>query len=110
MKLLFDQTLSPKLVHSTTDLYPGSAHVRDLGLSRATDAQIWEYARIHEFAIVTKDSDFPERALVSGPPPKVIWIQLGNCATDEVLRLLRARHETLASVMDREDSDLLAIR
>jgi len=41
---------------------------------------------------VSKDDDFLPRSLVRGPPPKVIWVRLGNCTTGEVEALLRARH------------------
>ena len=40
MKLLFDQNLSPRLVHLLADLYPGSTHVRDVGLGEADDVTI----------------------------------------------------------------------
>jgi predicted nuclease of predicted toxin-antitoxin system len=29
---------------------------------------------------------------VRGAPPKVIWVRLGNCPTDDVEGVLRARH------------------
>ena len=45
MKLLLDQNLSHRLVAALADLYPGSAHVRDLGLKEAADEAIWDYAR-----------------------------------------------------------------
>ena len=40
---------------------------------------------------MTKDEDFHRLSVLHGPPPKVIWIRLGNCSTDEVIRLLRRR-------------------
>ena len=58
MKLLFDQNLSPRLPLLLRDLYPGSVHVRELGLKDAEDAAIWDYARTHGIVIVSKDSDF----------------------------------------------------
>lgn len=58
MKLLFDENLPPRLVAGLSDVFPGSVHVRDVGLSRATDAAIWGYARDHGLTIVSKDSDF----------------------------------------------------
>lgn len=42
------------------------------------DALIWEHARKHDLTIITKDSDFSSRILISSPPPKVIHIRLGN--------------------------------
>jgi CubicO group peptidase (beta-lactamase class C family) len=45
--------LVPRLV----DVYPNSAHVRDLGLASADDERIWRHAATAGFAIVTKDND-----------------------------------------------------
>ena len=75
MKLLFDQNVSPRLVADLSDMYPGSVHVRDVGLARANDAAIWSYARDHGLTIVSKDSDFHQVSFLRGPPPKVIWIR-----------------------------------
>ena len=44
MKLLFDENLSPLLAKMLEPLYPGSVHVRDVNLSRASDEEIWNYA------------------------------------------------------------------
>ena len=61
MKLLFDQNVSPWLCRTLSDLFPGSAQVRDLGLREADDTIVWEYAARHGFAIVAKDADFRQR-------------------------------------------------
>ena len=50
MKLLFDQNLSFKLCPALADLFPGSSQVRLLGLERADDRTIWEYAKANHFA------------------------------------------------------------
>jgi len=89
LKLLLDQNLSPLLVENLHDLFPGSAHTEALGLARADDSSIWEYARENGFAIVTKDADFSERGVLYGSPPKVIWIRRGNCSTAEIAEILR---------------------
>ena len=56
----------------------------------ANDAAIWAHARDGNFIIVSKDDDFRSLALVRGPPPKVIWLQIGNASTAAVATLLRA--------------------
>jgi predicted nuclease of predicted toxin-antitoxin system len=91
MKLLLDQNVSPKLVQRLADLFPGSAHVRSVGLDRADDDQVWEYARQSGFSIVTKDEDYDEMSVVRGSPPKVIWLQMGNCTTAELESSFRTR-------------------
>jgi predicted nuclease of predicted toxin-antitoxin system len=95
MKLLFDQHLSPRLVARLADLYPGSEHVLSLGLDRSSDNDVWDYARLHDLVIVTKDADFNNMGVVRGFPPKVIWLLLGNCKTAQVAAVLRSNHATI---------------
>jgi predicted nuclease of predicted toxin-antitoxin system len=102
MRLLFDQNLSPKLVSRLADLFPGSSHVQSEGLDRANDDQVWEYAHLNRFAIVTKDADFNNLSVVRGSPPKVIWLLLGNCTSAQVETVLRARYADI----DAFDKDL----
>ena len=77
------------------DVYPDCQHVRNVGLSDASDTQVWGYARSNGYTIISKDIDFYQRSLVLGFPPKVIWVRLGNCSTAAVEQLLR---EHLATV------------
>ena len=90
MKLLFDANLSPTLVAHLRTHYPGSLHVRDIGLSAGSDAQIWEHAKAEGYVIVSKDTDFRERSFVEGFPPKIVWLDLGNAGTMEIAARLRA--------------------
>ncbi len=73
MKLLLDENLSDRIIHRIVDLYPNSEHVKTLGLINTDDAIIWEYAKTNDFAIVSKDSDFYQRSLLYGHPPKFIF-------------------------------------
>ena len=93
MRLLFDHNLSPRLTALLSDVYPGCTHVQFVGLERATDGAVWVYAREQDFTIVTRDSDFHERSLISGSPPKIVWIRRGNCSTTMIHDILR-RHAT----------------
>lgn len=95
MKLLFDQNLSHKLVGHLDDVFPDSEHVRNVGLREAADHVIWEFAKSKGFAIVSKDDDFHQTSFLHGPPPKVIWVKLGNCSTEDVERVLRKNFENL---------------
>lgn len=92
MKLLFDENLSPKLPKLLASLFPGSQHLRECGLKGAKDKVIWEYAHINGFTIVSKDSDFYQRTLLFGSPPKLIWLRIGNCTRVELVDLI-TRHE-----------------
>lgn len=101
MKLLFDQNLSPRLVQRLADVFPDSSHVFFLGLDQADDREVWEYAREHHFAIVSKDADFGEISTLRGVPPQVVWLRVGNCTTNSVEDLLRANHKRIER-MERE--------
>jgi predicted nuclease of predicted toxin-antitoxin system len=91
MKLLFDQNLSPKLVNSLADLFPGSIHVQSVGLDCANDDQVWAHAQQKGPAIVSTDADYNNLSVFRGWPPKVIWLQMGNCTTAQVEAVFRAR-------------------
>ena len=108
MKLLFDQNLSPHLARLLADIYPDSVHVREVGLREAGDAEIWEYAKANGFAIVSKDSDFQQRSLLLGAPPKFIWLRVGNCTVKRVEDLLRSYSAAIHTFeMDDSKSHLM---
>ena len=107
--LLFDQNLSPRLVDRLADLYPGSVHVSTVGLSTAFDREVWEYARQHDYIIVTKDVDFSELSLLLGFPPKVIWIRRGNCSTHDIEVLLREKYDAIAALSDDSETGILTL-
>jgi len=109
VKLLFYENLSHHMVEALRDLYPGSTHVRDVELKEADDLTIWSHAIEHDYVIVTKDSDFPERVLINGAPPKILWLQLGNCSTAEIETLLRVRVHEIKAMDADDDTVLLAI-
>jgi len=59
-------------------------HVSSCKLERASDNEIWEYAKANNCVIVTKDDDFLHLSGkdIQGPP--VIWVRLGNCRNPQV--------------------------
>jgi predicted nuclease of predicted toxin-antitoxin system len=109
VRLLLDQNLSDRLIRILDDHYPGSVHVRDVGLASADDAAVWGFASERGLAIVSKDSDFHQRSLLFGPPPKVIWLRIGNCTTDAVADLLRHRHLEVAAFAGDQEAAFLAL-
>jgi len=57
---LFDSNL-PSLIQFTP-AFP-VIHARSLG-DNPTDTDLWEYARLHDLTIVSKDADFSNRIIV----------------------------------------------
>ena len=109
MKLLFDQNLSYRLVEALSAVFPESQHVRHIGLAGANDSDIWDYAQSHDFIIVSKDSDFHQRSLTFGPPPKVIWIQRGNCSTDDIIEILRLHADDIHTFAESSEPAFLEL-
>ncbi len=109
MKLLFDQNVSPRLVTRLADLFPGSAHMYTLGLDRTSDEDVWRYASEHDFVVVTKDADFSEMSLLRGFPPKIVWIRIGNCTTQQIEDLLRNHHEEIERMNDDPECGILSV-
>jgi predicted nuclease of predicted toxin-antitoxin system len=109
VKLLFDQNLSPRLVAQLADLFPGSLHVREVGLARATDEVVWNFALERGFAIVTKDSDFQERSQIAGSVPKIIWIRRGNCSTSDIELMMRTHAARIAALEQESGAGFLIL-
>lgn len=109
MRLLFDQNLSAELVRRLADLFPDSAHVRALGLDRADDRTVWEYAATHGLTIVSKDADFHQLSFLHGPPPKAVWLRCGNRSTAEIEALLRRHRADLERLGAVDEATFLVI-
>jgi predicted nuclease of predicted toxin-antitoxin system len=65
-------------------------HSDALGV-RPSDTLVWEHARTHALAIITKDADFSHRIMLSTSPPWIVHLRFGN------LRL-RDYHALLAKI------------
>jgi predicted nuclease of predicted toxin-antitoxin system len=109
VKLLLDENLAAQLAVRVRGSFPDSAHVRDVGLKSASDLEVWEYARLHGFAIVSKDWDFQQLSFVHGAPPKVISIRRGNCSVQELEHLLLTQAQVIEAFGDDREASLLVL-
>jgi predicted nuclease of predicted toxin-antitoxin system len=109
VKLLFDENLSPKLVALLADDFPRSSHIELLKMRGATDRAIWRYAGDHEFIIVSKDNDFRQQVFLLGPPPKVIWLSVGNASTQAIAGLLKLSHRRIEAFVEHPGEGLLIL-
>lgn len=75
-------------------------HLRDLG-DEWTDTQVWNYAKQGELTIVSKDTDFSDRVLLSQPPPRVIHIRLGNLRMREFHQSIAERWTEICELSAR---------
>jgi predicted nuclease of predicted toxin-antitoxin system len=66
VKLLLDHNISHKLVARLADIFPDSTQTRLLNFGRTNDAQLWLFAKTHDYVFVTKDRDVAELAILRG--------------------------------------------
>lgn len=109
MKLLFDENLSPKMVTALADVFPDSAHVDRIGLGGGSDDDVWRYAQDNGFMLVSKDSDFYEKSILYGHPPKVIWIRRGNCTNRQIQLLLRNKLDVVTEFYQNHEVSFVSI-
>jgi predicted nuclease of predicted toxin-antitoxin system len=109
VKLLIDENLSPRLVDLLQDLFPDSGHVVSLGLQGQSDPTIWERARDQGMVILSKDNDFRQLSFLHGPPPKVIWLAVGNAGTDVIAAFIRDQSEVIRDFVASPDEGLLVL-
>lgn len=109
MKLLFDENLSRRLVRLLAAEFPDSAHPDLLEIRGATDSKLWDLAQQEDFIIVSKDNDFRQRIFLSGPPPKVIWLSVGNAGTDVIAGLLRENQTAIHQFGEDAEDGLLIL-
>jgi predicted nuclease of predicted toxin-antitoxin system len=109
MRLLFDQNLSHRLLHALEDLFPGSLHVRSVGLAEADDLSIWKYAKDNQLVIVTQDSDYSDWNKLRGSPPKIVWLRCGNASTDRIHSKLRNAADRILSLDSDPDAEVVEI-
>jgi predicted nuclease of predicted toxin-antitoxin system len=59
--------------------------------------------------IASKDSDFGQLAFLHGPPPKVVWLRVGNQPTHPIADLLRAHATVIAEFVESENESVLVL-
>ena len=89
---------------------PESIHVSQAGLTKpATDRQIWAFAKINNFLIVTFDEDFQDLANVNGFPPKVILLRTGNSSTRFIYELIANKLPEIEDFYQSNSQGLLEV-
>jgi len=103
MKLLFDESLPPRLVLLLSDLFPGSESALRNGLARAGDRKILEYAAAHDFILVFTDSDF-EGLLKQTRGANVVILRSCDYPTDVAAGVLRRNAIRIAELPASQDN------
>ena len=105
MKLLFDENISYRIVKKMDTLFPRSKHLSDLNLAGYSDKQIWNFAKVSDYAIVTFDADFYDFVTLFGHPPKVIWLRMGNTTTENIAIMFEKHFREIILFLEEENND-----
>lgn len=86
MKFLVDNQLPEALARFLNASGHESGHVLGLKLDEASDLEIWNYAATSNWIVVSKDEDFLHLANRPGDTGKLLWVRIGNCRKQTLLR------------------------
>lgn len=109
VRFLLDENLSERLVPALASRFPGALHVRLLGLGGASDLRLWEIAAREQCVLVTKDEDFVQLSVLRGPPPKVLWLNVGNASSPAISQLLLQNADAIESFVAHPELAFLAL-
>ena len=110
VRLLLDENLSERLVSALAARFPSSLHVRVLGLGGTSDVRLWDVAAHERCMLVTKDEDFVQLSVMRGPPPKILWLNVGNARTVAIARLLLENAQAIEDFAVHPELAFLALR
>jgi predicted nuclease of predicted toxin-antitoxin system len=86
VNFLVDAQLPPLLCGPLRKRGHQAWHVFEIGLAQASDPVIWNHALDRKAVIVTKDEDFAGRTACGKGGPAVVWLRVGNCSNEALLR------------------------
>lgn len=109
VRLLLDENLSERLLPLLAERFPGSSHVRQLGLGGASDLAIWDRACQEGYGLVTKDEDFLSLSVARGFPPKVVCLAIGNASNAATAALLLQQAETIETFWGHPEAGFLLL-
>jgi predicted nuclease of predicted toxin-antitoxin system len=96
MKLLVDNQLPVQLARYLCERGHDCAHVLDLRWHEATDLDLWNRCIRQQRILISKDQDFVFLANRPDDVGRLIWLRMGNCRNDNLIRVFEGIHGTLA--------------
>ena len=106
MNILLDQNISFRVVPLLSTTFEIIKQVMELKLTDASDLEIWNYARTHNYTIITFDNDFIDLANLKGAPPKIIWLRFGNSSNLKIANKLIAKSSVIKDFIADKDSEI----
>lgn len=101
MKLLVDMNLSPSWIEELVAAGFETVHWSTVGAANATDAAIMEFARTHDYVVLTHDLDFGAiLAATHGAKPSVAQIRADDVRPSAIGRQVVDALRQMSSELD----------
>jgi predicted nuclease of predicted toxin-antitoxin system len=102
VRFLVDNALSPRLAEGLRAAGHDAVHVRDLGLARATDDELFELAAREDRALLSEDTDFGTiLALRAEQRPSVLLFRrMSDRRAHTLLALLLVNIDAVAAALE----------
>jgi predicted nuclease of predicted toxin-antitoxin system len=109
VNILLDQNISFRVGSLLSSAFENVKQVKQIGLTDASDLEIWNYAIKYKFSIITFDSGFIDLANLKGYPPKIIWLRFGNASNLKIANKLLSKAEEIKEFIENPDIAFLEI-
>ena len=110
MNFIVDTQLPPRLAKFFQSKGFDSLHTTDFEEGHLLkDSEIVQIALEQDRIVVSKDSDFSDRYMIHGAPPKVLLIEFGNIKNSELIQLVDEHFDKILEAFE-EGSDLVLFR
>jgi predicted nuclease of predicted toxin-antitoxin system len=104
VRFLIDAQLPPGLARRLAEAGHEAIHVAEIGLSSATDPDIWRAAVERAAVLVTKDHDFVVARTSADGGPTIVWVRLGNINNAALTARFLGALDAITSAAKRGDA------
>ncbi len=91
-------------------MFPDVDHVKSYNLMDTNDYDIFIFARRNNIeAVITLDEDFNLLVLEHNPPPKIIWLRIGNASIAAQAEIILKNAASIRLFLSDSQTDCLEI-
>ncbi len=112
LEFWIDLNLPPKMADWITDEFGVIAKsFKDLNFTETSDITVYKIASQHKNTIIitTKDIDFADYQNLVGPPPKILYLNIGNISNKKLKELIHQKFGTALQLFLNTNDSLIEI-
>lgn len=109
MKILLDENVSWRIIKFIENCFDEVKHISSISTNRLSDKDIWDYAKINSFTILTYDADFRNFVSYYNYPPKVVWLSTCNISKAKLAELIKNNIDSINEFGNNDDFGILEL-